>query len=429
MPRKKVQEPQEADALERQEDFPDSDTPLEKTPDIPVQEETAPPAEGSEDTLDEVSQLLADLDGGDPDAGPPDAESGLPPAEDNGEAAPEEEPPKRGRRRAAAPKSVPPTPAEDSPSARRSRTPARNRPDGVLTIDAKDTIASAEDEDETIWHEIRNAYRVRRPLTGKLGGVEETADRKTIAVVDYKGVRVVIPMKEMMLRLGRSPSGNEYATLMKRQSQVLSTMLGAELDFVVKGLDSKTKAVVASRKDAMLRKRKTFYQDMDGTGMPRVYAGRVVQARVIAVAEKVIRVEVFGVECSILARDLAWDWIGDARDRFSVGDKILVRIQEVNADSLEDITIRADVKSVSNTTSRERLKLCRIEGKYAGTVTDVRRGVVYIRLNNGVNAIAHACYDYRMPGKKDDVSFAVTRLDTESGIAIGIITRIIKQNL
>lgn len=179
----------------------------------------------------------------------------------------------------------------------------------------------------------------------------------------------------------------------------------------------------------MLRKRKTFYLDTDTAGMPRVYVGRVVQARVIAVAEKVVRVEVFGVECSILARDLSWDWIGDARERFSVGDKILVRIQEVNVESLEEITLRADVRSVSNTTSRERLKLCRIEGKYAGTVTDVRRGVVYIRLNNGVNAVAHACYDYRMPGKKDDVSFAVTRIDEESGIAIGIITRIIKQNL
>ena len=30
--------------------------------------------------------------------------------------------------------------------------------------------------------------------------------------------------------------------------------------------------------------------------------------------------------------------------------------------------------------------------------------------SNGVNAVAHSCYDYRMPGKKDDVSFAVTRL-------------------
>ena len=39
------------------------------------------------------------------------------------------------------------------------------------------------------------------------------------------------------------------------------------------------------------------------------------------------------------------------------------------------------------------------------------------------------CYDYRMPGKKDDVSFAVTRLDMERGVAVGIITRIIRQNL
>lgn len=44
-------------------------------------------------------------------------------------------------------------------------------------------------------------------------------------------------------------------------------------------------------------------------------------------------------------------------------------------------------------------------------------------------AVAHSCYDYRMLGKKDDVSFAVTRLDMDCGVAVGIITRIIRQNL
>jgi hypothetical protein len=34
-----------------------------------------------------------------------------------------------------------------------------------------------------------------------------------------------------------------------------------------------------------------------------------------------------------------------------------------------------------------------------------------------------------MPGKKDDVSFAVTHIDEERGVAVGIITRIIKQNI
>ena len=242
MPRKKVQETQETDALEQQVDTPDTTAPQEESPESPTQEETAPSAEEGVGVLDETSQLLAELDNGDPVVGDD------PPQPQDEEDAPEAEPPKRGRRKVAATKA---TLSDDGASERRSHPPARGRADGVLTIEAKDSITSAADEDETIWHEIRNAYRVRRPLTGKLGGVEETADRKTIAVLDYKGVRVVIPMKEMMLRLGRSPSGDEYATLMKRQSQILSTMLGAELDFVVKGLDSKTKAVVASRKDAL----------------------------------------------------------------------------------------------------------------------------------------------------------------------------------
>lgn len=55
--------------------------------------------------------------------------------------------------------------------------------------------------------------------------------------------------------------------------------------------------------------------------------------------------------------------------------------------------------------------------------------IVYVRLSNGVNAVAHSCYDRRTPGKKDDVSFVVTKLDEERSIAIGIITRIIRQNL
>ena len=154
------------------------------------------------------------------------------------------------------------------------------------------------------------------------------------------------------------------------------------------------------------------------------------QARVVAVAEKTIRIEAFGVECTIYARDLSWDWLGDAHERFSVGDEVLVRILQVNnREDIEHITIKADVKSVTDNSSRENLQKCRIQGKYAGKITDVHKGVVFIRLTNGVNAIAHTCLDRRMPGKKDDVSFAVTHIDEEQGVAVGIITRIIRQHI
>ena len=321
--------------------------------------------------------------------------------------------------------------AAPSAAAPARRTVAKSRKEDapVLTLEVRGEVETEESREDTIWHEIHNAYRTRRILTGQLGGIEQTDNGKTITIVDYKGFRIVIPLKEMMINVGRSPSGQEYAEFMLRQNKILGNMLGAEIDFIVKGIDSKTRSVVASRKEAMLRKRQTFYLDTDAAGMYRIYEGRIAQARVIAVAEKVIRVEVFGVECSIMARDLAWEWIGDAHERFSVGDQVLVRILNVRRDSLEDMGIKADIKSVSQNTSHDNLKKCRIQSKYAGKVTDVHKGVVYIRLSNGVNAVAHSCYDYRTPGKKDDVSFAVTRIDEERGVAVGIITRIIRQNL
>ena len=206
-------------------------------------------------------------------------------------------------------------------------------------------------------------------------------------------------------------------------------MIGAEIDFIVRGIDSNTRAVVASRKDAMMKKRQTFYMDVDAYGMHKIHEGRLVQARVIGVAEKAIRVEIFGVDCSINARDLAWYWIGDAREYYSIGDSVLVRILSVTRDSIETIRVKADVRSVTQDNSRENLKKCRVQSKYAGRVTDIHKGVVFIRLSNGVNAIAHSCYDYRTPGKKDDVSFVVTRLDEDRGVAVGIITRVIRRNL
>lgn len=165
-------------------------------------------------------------------------------------------------------------------------------------------------------------------------------------------------------------AANSTESMVVRQMKLLGNMLGAEIDFVILGIDSKTRSVVASRREAMMRKRQLFYFSPDANGEYRVREGRVVQARVIAVADKSIRVEIFGVECSIMARDLAWDWIGDAHDRFAVGDQILVRVTEVNKTSQEELSVRADVKSVTENTSREALKRCRVQSKYAGRVTD-----------------------------------------------------------
>ena len=298
----------------------------------------------------------------------------------------------------------------------------------VLTLDSDAVLETAQSKADLIWHEIQNAYRTKKILTGMLGGIEKTENGSLIAIVYYKDFRTVIPITEMMINLVQDES-HDYGDISLRQNKVLNNMLGCEIDFIVKGLDAQSRSVVASRKEAMLKKRQIFYLDRDASGDPKIHEDRIVQARVVAVAEKVVRAEIFGVETSILARDLSFDWLGDARERFHVGEHILVRILSVTAESLDKITVKADVKSVEGNTSKENMKKCKIQGKYAGTVEDIHKGTVFVRLSIGVNAIAHSCYDSRTVGKKDEVSFVVTHIDEERNVAVGLISRIIRQNL
>lgn len=356
-----------------------------------------------------------------------------PPVEEP-EAAPEdvpEAPPKRTVRRRTTtrkkqPAEEPETPTEDSAE---DPEPDTVQPWEILTVDARGEAETQEQREDIIWHEIHTGYRTRRILTGMLSGIEKTDAGRTIAIVDYKGFRIVIPLREMVLDFPKGLYGIDYDEMILNYQKILNKMLGAEVDFVIKGIDGNSRSVVASRKDAMLKKQQIYYFGTDSDGQYRICAGRVVQARVVAVSERVIRVEVFGVETSILSRDLSWDWIGDANDRFSVGDHVLVRVLEVDRTDPEQIRIKADVKSVTGDNRNDNLRKCRIQGKYAGKVTHVYKGIVYIRLSNGANAIAHSCYDRRRPGRKDDVSFVVTHLDEERGVAAGIITRIIKQHI
>ena len=137
-------------------------------------------------------------------------------------------------------------PAETPPPRRRRKADAP-----VLTIESGDEIETEDAREAAAWHEIHNAYRTRRILSAPLGGIEQTDSGKTIAVVDYNGFRIVIPLKEMMVAPSAANSTDSMAV---RQMKLLGNMLGAEIDFVILGIDSKSRSVVASRREAMMRK-------------------------------------------------------------------------------------------------------------------------------------------------------------------------------
>lgn len=295
----------------------------------------------------------------------------------------------------------------------------------VLTIDANEKMKYAESIADTVWYELQSTYYSRRVVSATLSGYEET-ETGGIAVVYYKGHRVIIPVLEMGLNLSNQEG---YGEMKGRMARIINSMIGCELDFVIIALDNEERSVVASRRLAMRAKRKKFYFPNE-QGISRIKPNTVVQARVIAVAEKSIRLEIFGAECSVIARDLSWGWLGDARDRYSVGDRILANVTAVELDKKTwEVAVTAEVKSLLKNDLLEKLKECKVQGCYAGRITDIHKDLKFVSLDMGVNAVARECKDHRLPGKNDRVNFVVTYIDEEKATAFGVITKITKQQI
>ena len=71
----------------------------------------------------------------------------------------------------------------------------------ILTLDSDTVLETAQSKADLIWHDIQNAYRTRKILTGILGGIEKTEAGSLIAIIYYKDYRAVIPISEMMINL------------------------------------------------------------------------------------------------------------------------------------------------------------------------------------------------------------------------------------
>lgn len=391
-----------------------------------------PPGDGEGDDEDYAALLAAVSQGGMEPVPPPEDESD---GEGQG-SSPGDAPPIPQEDHAGELPPVPDGPgAADDPTPARvvdRRTSPRRERERVLTIDPRAEVMTQQDLSDLVWHELENAQRTGHILTGKLSGVERTPLGMDLAVIIFKGIRVLVPLKEMGVYTGPVPSGLEYTRWAIGIVKILSSRQNFDADFLVRGFgtreDTGERFVLGSRRDAMRRKRKRFYLDTDELGSHLIEEGSLVQARVVAVAEKSVRLEVFGVECAVSASGVSRLWVSSIRSKFAVGDLITVRVTKIERTSGGDVAIRVDARDVFGEEA-DNLHLCQRNGRYVGEVTGINKGVFFIRLDIGVNAVSHECRDMRMPGRKDTVSLTVTRLDEKNGVALGIINRIIKQNL
>lgn len=90
--------------------------------------------------------------------------------------------------------------------------------------------------------------------------------------------------------------------------------------------------------------------------------------------------------------------------------------------------VSLSIKAASENPDRTALEQITPNSNYFGVVTGMKDRVFFVRLQAGVNAKTKLYRSIDMPSRLDTVSFRVTRVDEENGIALGFITRIIKRH-
>ncbi|WP_370845679.1 hypothetical protein [Eubacterium sp.] len=305
---------------------------------------------------------------------------------------------------------------------------------GILTINPNDNVTFI-DPEKALWHELNTAFRKKTILKSTVDEISKTPNGVGIVVTYYKNQRITIPLAQMGLNLSDDAKYQESKDT--RLFKLATTYIGAEIDFIVKSVDEKNKVVLASRKEALISKIRTYYATLDNNKVSMIGNNPDVQARVVSVGRKNLGVEVFGIQTQINAKDVFYEWIVDLRNTFSPGDVILVNVEEIQYpeyfEGCEDndawllgIKIKASHKKFEKDYPSMNFENHTVGSKTRGTITEItENGTIHIILKNKVNAIAHMVAGNRTPLVGDTVSYVCTRKDEKTHVSIGQITKIL----
>ena len=231
--------------------------------------------------------------------------------------------------------------------------------------------------------DLLESLKIGRVLTGTIEGIEFTEKHHSLAVTYHGEFKVIIPVEEAVVAPAdfkeRNPDDVLYELLNKR--------IGAEIDYIIKGIDSKTGLAVASRLEAMKSRRKQYYFGTDRDGNNILYAGVCAEARVVSTVRAGIFVDLFGIEVYIPLRELSYQRMMDASTYFQPGQRIIVKVLDIDRNDKDDIKVKASVKQASENPYEKALRKYTINNRYVGTVSMVDANGVFVALDGGIDCL------------------------------------------
>lgn len=272
----------------------------------------------------------------------------------------------------------------DTGQPQKLRMPGRRR-QRVVSIDAERTVETDTDRLRNDLLDLVESLKSKKILTGTIQGVERLADNPEMsyAVIYHGDFKVIIPVLEAIEEPADyrgQPKGDVLHYLLNKR-------LGAEVDYIVKGVDQEHNVVAASRLEAMALKRREYYFRTDRDGNYQIYEGIRAEARVISVIRAGIFVDLFGAECYIPLRELSYQRWVDAAQHYQPGQRVLVRVLEVDRSDRSHPRVTASVKQAMENPYEKALKKYVVGNRYVGTVSMVDLNGVFVSLDGGIDCL------------------------------------------
>lgn len=291
----------------------------------------------------------------------------------------------------------------------------------VVAIDGVRQVETDADKTQNDLLDLMESMKTGKILSGTIQGVEKASERNSTSLaVIYRGAfKVIIPAIEAINPpddyRGMEPDEVHHYLLTKR--------LGAEVDYIVKGIDAKAGVAIASRLEAMKLKRKQYYFTADREGNHILYAGVCAEARVVSVIRAGIFADIFGEEVYIPLRELSYQRVMDASGYFQPGQRILVKVLSVDRIDKENVRVTASVKQAAENPYEKALRRYTVGNRYVGTVSMVDVNGVFVALDGGIDCLCS--YPKRgRPPRGARVTVRILGINRETNRIWGAITHI-----
>ncbi len=291
----------------------------------------------------------------------------------------------------------------------------------VVSIDEERTVETDADKKRNDLLDLVESQKSGKILSGTVQGIETSTDNQnhSFAVIYHGNYKVIIPVSEAV-EPPNDYRGLEPDTVLR---YMMTKRLGAEVDYIIKGIDAKDNVAIASRLDAMRAKRKQYYFGTDRDGNNLIYSGICAEARVVSVIRSGIFADIFGLEVYIPLKELSYQRLMDAATHFQAGQRILVKILEVDRKNRNEVSVVASVKQAAENPYEKALKRYTVGNRYVGTVSMVDTNGVFVALDGGIDCLCS--YPKRgRPPRGARVTVRVMGINHESNRIWGAITHI-----